>query len=169
MADNTGYLIQPTLKYVTDDVDEFPLDINGDLCSVSLLAQATMSTSISDPRYKVLNTTICPLPTPPPLDDVVLSIEVTEPSPQTGGTNLYGAKVTISEALDNDLTVGFVIDYEVVPSGTNTHTSSLIILQGELTAESPTYLVTDASPAATATATIDSALPNPNGGKNITW
>lgn len=73
MADNTGYLIQPTLKYVTDDVDQFPLDVNGDLCSVSGLPQATMATPPSDPRYKVENTTICPLPTPPPSDDYTLT------------------------------------------------------------------------------------------------
>lgn len=50
---NTGYRITPTLRRVTDDVNEFPLDINDQLCSVTGLPQATMPNPSSSPDYRV--------------------------------------------------------------------------------------------------------------------
>lgn len=49
----TGYKIQPTLKKVTDDVNEYPLDINNQLCSISGLPQDTMPNPEFDPTYRV--------------------------------------------------------------------------------------------------------------------
>lgn len=61
---NTGYLIQPRLKKVTNDLNQYPLDINNNLCSISGLPQATMDNSSTNSNYKVLNTTACPIDVP---------------------------------------------------------------------------------------------------------
>lgn len=59
--DNTGYLIQPKLKKVTDDANELPLDVNNELCSESGLPQDTMDNPINDITYRVYNPTACPV------------------------------------------------------------------------------------------------------------
>jgi hypothetical protein len=57
----TGNKIQPTLKKVTNDANEFPLDINNNLCSVSGLPQATMPNSQAAPNYIVANSGCNPI------------------------------------------------------------------------------------------------------------
>ena len=52
---NNGKKIQPTLKKVTDDVNQFPLDVNNNLCSVSGLPQARQANPSIAPTYRVDN------------------------------------------------------------------------------------------------------------------
>lgn len=102
---NTGYLIQPQLKRVTDDENEFPLDENDNLCSVSGLPQATMDNPPEDPSYRILDYDSCPVPTEP----YYLSLE---DRPTTGTnrelvarlSNEFGAAVTVSESITFDWT-----------------------------------------------------------------
>lgn len=54
---NTGYRIYPTLIKVSDDINEYPLDVNNHRTSVSGLPQDSMAMLITDPRYKVLDST----------------------------------------------------------------------------------------------------------------
>jgi len=52
---NSGYKIQPRLKKVSNDVNEFPMDVNNELCSVSGLPQATMNNPTGSSTYRVLS------------------------------------------------------------------------------------------------------------------
>ena len=48
----TGFRIRPTLKKVTNDVNEFPLDINNNLCSTSGLPQDIQPNPTNAPTYR---------------------------------------------------------------------------------------------------------------------
>lgn len=162
---NTGYLIQPILKKVTDDINQFPLDINNQLCSVSGLPQATVANTIDSPSYKVLNTTACPV------GEVTLVGEITEPTPQMGGTNRYGAKFTLSESVWEDLNIDFSITYEDSSSSLSSYSGSLNLVAGDNVVETDGFVVTNGSPAPglSAEVIINSVTPNPNGGKVIVY
>lgn len=58
---NTGYQINPQLKKVTDDVNEYPLDVNNHLCSLTGLPQDTKPNDPSSSDYRILNPTSCPV------------------------------------------------------------------------------------------------------------
>ena len=62
-SQNTGYLGYSILAKVTDDVNQYPLDINDQLCSESGLPQHTKPNSASDPDYvaPILDETSCPI------------------------------------------------------------------------------------------------------------
>lgn len=64
---NTGYKIQPQLKRVTNDINEYPLDENDNLCSVTGLPQAVMANPVDDPTYKVEDHERCPIVDGPPV------------------------------------------------------------------------------------------------------
>lgn len=63
-ATNTGYLIQPRLKKVTADSNQFPLDQYNLLCSVTGNPQATMANPTSSPTYKIIDYVKCPITFP---------------------------------------------------------------------------------------------------------
>jgi hypothetical protein len=61
---NTGYLIQPKLKKVSDDGNNYPLDENNhrtDGGNPSGLPQQKMDNSVDSGTYKVYNTGACPI------------------------------------------------------------------------------------------------------------
>ena len=62
---NTGKKVYVTLLKVTNDINEYPVDINGNLCSISGLPQATKSNTIGQPDYiaPVTDLITCPIPT----------------------------------------------------------------------------------------------------------
>lgn len=65
-GDNTGYSINTIIKKVTDDsfVDpNKPLDVNGQLTSVSGLPQESKTIDSSDPMYRVIDSDFCSLVT----------------------------------------------------------------------------------------------------------
>jgi len=59
----TGYIVYPTLIKVSDDVDEFPLDVNNNKTVDSGLAQDSKDNDIGDPDYiaPVYDDETCPL------------------------------------------------------------------------------------------------------------
>lgn len=63
---NTGYKIYTTLLKVSDDVNQHPLDVNGQLCSISGLPQDSKSNTSGQPDYvaPTLDYTLCPVNTP---------------------------------------------------------------------------------------------------------
>jgi hypothetical protein len=64
---NTGYKIYTKLKYVTDDANEYPLDVNGQRTATSGLPQHTKNNTFGDPNYvpPVYTPYSCPLPPEP--------------------------------------------------------------------------------------------------------
>lgn len=60
---NTGNKIFTKLLKVTDDINQYPLDINDELCSVTLLPQAEKSNTLGQPDYiaPFQDLTACPL------------------------------------------------------------------------------------------------------------
>jgi len=54
---NTGYRIYPKLVKVSDDINQFPLDVNNHKSSESGLPQDSMNMPTNDPRYRVLDST----------------------------------------------------------------------------------------------------------------
>lgn len=55
----TGYRLNLKLKKVTNDINEYPLDVNNVLVSDSGLPQDTMDTPTDDIRYRVLDEEYC--------------------------------------------------------------------------------------------------------------
>lgn len=163
---NTGNLIQPRLKYVTDDANEEPLDVNGVKTSISGLPQATVPNPPSSPSYRILDVASCPVD---PSYEVALTGSITAPEPQIGGTNRYGAKFTVSETLDNNLIIDFTINYEDVTSNISSYSDLITLDAGMLETETAGFVITDGSPAGTADVIINGISPNPNGGKVIIY
>lgn len=60
---NTGNKIFNKLVKVTNDINEYPLDINDELCSVTGLAQAEKTNTLGDPNYiaPFQDLTSCPI------------------------------------------------------------------------------------------------------------
>lgn len=60
---NTGNKIFTKLVKVTNDINEYPLDINDELCSATGLAQAEKTNTLGDPNYiaPFQDLTSCPL------------------------------------------------------------------------------------------------------------
>lgn len=58
---NSGYVINTKRKKVTNDLNEYALDVNNQLVSESGLPQDTQTIDSSEPDYRILNTTTCPL------------------------------------------------------------------------------------------------------------
>lgn len=160
-GDNTGFLIQPKEKKVTNDVNEYPLDINNDLCSVSGLPQALRNNPIDSPTYRILNTTACPVD---PSEEVQLLIFGT----YNNGTQSFEFNGSISEVLTENLTVAFTTTYKengieylgvgdtfTITAGSTTYSNSIYFpISG---------VVTDIS------ININSVNPNPNGTKTIIY
>lgn len=142
------------------------MDVNNQFTSVSGLPQATMDNPLDSPTYRVLNTTACPVD---PSDEVTIISEVTTPTPQTGGTNRYGAKFIVSEILDNNLIIDFTIHYEDITSSMASYSDLLTLDVGFLEVETSGYPVIDGSPAGNASVVINSVSPNPNGSKTIIY
>lgn len=163
---NTGNLIQPRLKYVTDDANEEPLDVNGVKTSISGLPQATVPNPPSSPSYKILDVASCPVDSG---DEVTLTGSITAPDPQTGGTNAYGAKFTVSETLDNDLSIYFTINYEDATSNMSSYSDLLTLNTGMLETATSEFVIINGSPVGTADVIINHISPNPNGGKVIIY
>lgn len=103
--DNTGFLIQPKEKKVTNDVNEFPMDVNNELCSVSGLPQALRNNSVDSPTYRIVNTDVCPID---PSSEVNLTVFGTYSSLE----QRFQFDAGITSALDNELTVNFNVSYK---------------------------------------------------------
>jgi len=87
----TGYIINPVEKKVTNDSNEFPLDVNGNLCSLSGLPQDTRSNVNTNPTYRIYNPTLCP-PNPDLYYNITASATATKnncPVGQLGSNETY--------------------------------------------------------------------------------
>lgn len=75
-TENSGYKAYAKLLKVTDDGTSRALDVNGDLCSESGLAQDFKNNTPSDPDYfpPVLDTTMCPVTPLPDLFSISSSV-----------------------------------------------------------------------------------------------
>jgi hypothetical protein len=62
---NNGYFKYALLRKVSNDVNEYPLDVNNNRTSESGLSQHTKSNDLGDPDYivPVFDTEVCPIPT----------------------------------------------------------------------------------------------------------
>lgn len=58
---NSGWQINPRLKWVSNDANEFPLDVNNELCSISGLPQKTMLNTTDNANYRISNPAACPV------------------------------------------------------------------------------------------------------------
>ena len=142
------------------------MDVNNQFASVSGLPQATMDNPLDSPTYRVLNTTSCPVD---PSEEVTIISEVTTPTPQTGGTNRYGAKFIVSEILYNNLIIDFTIHYEDITYSMASYSDLLTLDVAFLEVETSGYPVIDGSPDGNASVVINSVSPNPNGTKTIIY
>lgn len=158
---NTGFLIQPTLKKVTNDVNEFPLDINNELCSISGLPQATMANPIDSDTYRILNTTACPVD---PSDEVTLT--VIGSYSELDGRFVFLA--TLSAPLDNDLTIGF--NYTFEENGfTSVGLGQIIVINLGTTDGTTEQPYSSSATISNVVTNISLVTPNPNGTKTIIY
>ena len=155
-------------RFVDGDYEEISpaVDSNNNLCEDSLQPQYKRNIAPSSPKYRELNTSACPVDSG---SEVTLTGVITAPEPQTGGTNRYGVKFIVSEALDNNLTIEYTIAYDDITSTAEYHSGNLLLNVGETEVETSGYVVIDGSLADTANVTIDSVSPNPNGTKTIVY
>ncbi len=90
-----------------------------------------------------------------------VTAEVIAPSPQTGSYNSFGARVSISQPYEQDITVNGTINEE---GGNGLHQEfTLTIPAGSLFAETTSYL--QVSPVSGASVSISSVTPCPSGGE----
>lgn len=158
---NTGNLIQPRLKYVTDDANEEPLDVNGVKTSISGLPQATAPNPPSSPSYRILDVASCPVDPSSEVDlNVIGSFDDIN--------NEFTFTGVLSATLTEDLTINF--DYSFTDDGLTTvgFIQVITIIASSISGSvivpyTNTGTVTSISP------NILTVTPNPNGGKVIIY
>lgn len=79
------------------------------------------------------------------VENIYITHNIIEPSPQTGSTNQYGVKLTLSHALAENYQSKFHIVYPRFGSSTISTSSTCFIAQGSTEAQTG-YFVTDADP-----------------------
>lgn len=159
---NTGFLIQPKLKKVTNDDNEFPVDINNELCSVSGLPQATKDNPIDSETYRILNTTACPVDSG---DEVDLNVSGEYFSTPSGRFNI---EANISDILANDLNIDFTFNYRADGVDYYGGSGNIVITIGNTTG-STDVPISVIGTVESVTITIISVTPNPNGTKTIIY
>lgn len=161
-GDNTGFLIQPKEKKVTNDVNEFPVDINNQLCSVSGLPQAIRDNPTDSPTYRVLNTTACPVDSS---DEVTLTVN--------GSYNELDSRfeftATISEILENDLVVNFDYSFKDGEMDSIGFPQEATITAGSTIGTVNQSYTPSAGAITDIVITIGTVSPNPNGTKTIIY
>lgn len=155
---NTGYLIQPRLKRVTDDVNEFPLDENDNLCSETGLPQATIDNPTDSPTYRVLNSSTCPITA----DNYYLSLL------DDGNGNLYADLRLLNGALEN-ATIDIDFDWSVITNPLPTGSPFPINGSSTLLSGTNSVLVNTYNPTGEYLTDLQTSNANPNtmNGKNI--
>lgn len=157
---NTGFLIQPKLKKVTNDLNEFPLDVNNELCSVSGLPQATMNNPIDSSTYRILNTGTCPVD---PSDEVELTI-----SGEYDGISTFYFNAILSESLSENIEIEVDYSFKDGSAVTPGFPFLMNITTGATTGNT-TQIYDAISTVTDIQITVLGVNPNPAGGKTIIY
>jgi hypothetical protein len=108
---NTGNKIYTTLLKVTNDINQYPLDVNNDLCSISNLAQAAKANTFGETDYisPIPDSTSCPITGPPAennavqlqisTSDIAICSTIPETYYTTGGAFSQGVSIYMNNAL----------------------------------------------------------------------
>lgn len=167
-ADNVFYKAQDTGIFYVYTAGEYvvqnpDVDINNDLCSDSGLPVATKANPPESDTYRVLNTGTCAID---PSEEVNLNIEGFYNLGESGAAFEFNA--TVTEALDNDLTVTFTSTYIVNGFGSVGPSGNITIIAGQ-TIGSQSIPTSETGTVTEVTASVQIVSPNPNGSKTIIY
>lgn len=160
---NTGIKIYMELARVNNLTDKLPVDVNGELCSISLLPQDTKPNDTGDPKYAapVTDLTTCPLSTPP--SDVSLTYSVAD-NPLNASE--WVVEVTLSAALTVNIAVDAAFNENYL--GTLTGKTTIVtVLAGQTLGENT--VARDNTDSTADNLVVNDVSPNPAGGVTITY